>query len=212
MKSNFVSSVSFTNWRAPLAAVRLMAESLDGGRIVEEDKRRDYYRLIVQECPPPVRTGGECPRSLAHRRRAQELPLRAGRPGGAAAAERRHHGTVRGAERQVTLRLAPDAAARFAALLGCCRRVEQSLVNLLGQCYQAFARRLDRGNRSGAGGQAKSACGVEDSGAGDSGPLSSDASLSCSIGNGTETAPGDKRCRHWIDHRAQRGGSAWRTA
>jgi len=49
MKSNFVSSVSH-ELRAPLAAVRLMAESLDGGRVADQTKQRDYYRLIVQEC------------------------------------------------------------------------------------------------------------------------------------------------------------------
>jgi len=49
MKSNFVSSVSH-ELRAPLAAVRLMAESLDGGRVADEAKQKDYYRLILQEC------------------------------------------------------------------------------------------------------------------------------------------------------------------
>jgi signal transduction histidine kinase len=49
MKSNFVSSVSH-ELRAPIAAVRLMAESLDAGRIADDAKKRDYFRLIVQEC------------------------------------------------------------------------------------------------------------------------------------------------------------------
>jgi signal transduction histidine kinase len=49
MTSNFVSSVSH-ELRAPLASVRLMAESLDQGRITDDEKRRDYFRLIVQEC------------------------------------------------------------------------------------------------------------------------------------------------------------------
>jgi signal transduction histidine kinase len=49
MKSNFVSSVSH-ELRAPIAAVRLMAESLDAGRISDDVKKRDYFRLIVQEC------------------------------------------------------------------------------------------------------------------------------------------------------------------
>jgi len=49
MKSNFVSSVSH-ELRAPIAAVRLMAESLDRGTVAEESKRKDYFRLIVQEC------------------------------------------------------------------------------------------------------------------------------------------------------------------
>ena len=49
MKSNFVSSVSH-ELRAPIAAVRLMAESLDAGRISDDVKKKDYFRLIVQEC------------------------------------------------------------------------------------------------------------------------------------------------------------------
>jgi signal transduction histidine kinase len=49
MKSNFVSSVSH-ELRAPIAAVRLMAESLEQGRISGEAKQREYFRLIVQEC------------------------------------------------------------------------------------------------------------------------------------------------------------------
>ncbi len=49
MKSNFVSSVSH-ELRAPIASVRLMAESLDRGKISEPAKQREYFRFIVQEC------------------------------------------------------------------------------------------------------------------------------------------------------------------
>jgi signal transduction histidine kinase len=49
MKSNLVSSVSH-ELRAPLAAVRLMAESLESGRVDGAEKQTDYYRLIVREC------------------------------------------------------------------------------------------------------------------------------------------------------------------
>lgn len=49
MTSNFVSSVSH-ELRAPLASMRLMAESLDRGKVENEKKRKDYFRLIVQEC------------------------------------------------------------------------------------------------------------------------------------------------------------------
>jgi signal transduction histidine kinase len=49
MKSNLVSSVSH-ELRAPIAAVRLMAESLESSRVDGEEKRKDYYRLIVREC------------------------------------------------------------------------------------------------------------------------------------------------------------------
>jgi signal transduction histidine kinase len=49
MKSNLVSSVSH-ELRAPIAAVRLMAESLESGRVGGAEKEKDYYRLIVREC------------------------------------------------------------------------------------------------------------------------------------------------------------------
>jgi signal transduction histidine kinase len=47
LKSNFVSSVSH-ELRAPIASVRLMAESLDGGKISDASKQREYFRF--QEC------------------------------------------------------------------------------------------------------------------------------------------------------------------
>ena len=49
LKSNFVSSVSH-ELRAPIASVRLLAESLERGKITDEPKRQDYFRLIGQEC------------------------------------------------------------------------------------------------------------------------------------------------------------------
>jgi signal transduction histidine kinase len=49
MKSNFVSSVSH-ELRAPIASVRLMAESLERGKISGEQKQGEYFRFIVQEC------------------------------------------------------------------------------------------------------------------------------------------------------------------
>ncbi len=49
LKSNFVSSVSH-ELRAPIASVRLMAESLDRGKITDHGKQRDYFRFISQEC------------------------------------------------------------------------------------------------------------------------------------------------------------------
>jgi signal transduction histidine kinase len=49
MKSNFVSSVSH-ELRAPIASVRLMAESLDRGKISDSHKQAGYFKLIVQEC------------------------------------------------------------------------------------------------------------------------------------------------------------------
>jgi len=49
MKSNFVSSVSH-ELRTPIAAVRLMAENLAGGKIPEAPRQQEYFRFIVQEC------------------------------------------------------------------------------------------------------------------------------------------------------------------
>jgi signal transduction histidine kinase len=49
LKSNFVSSVSH-ELRAPIASVRLMAESLEGRKIAEPEKQQEYFRFIVQEC------------------------------------------------------------------------------------------------------------------------------------------------------------------
>jgi signal transduction histidine kinase len=49
LKSNFVSSVSH-ELRAPIASVRLMAESLERGKISEPAKQQEYFRFISQEC------------------------------------------------------------------------------------------------------------------------------------------------------------------
>jgi signal transduction histidine kinase len=49
LKSNFVSSVSH-ELRAPIASVRLMAESLERGKIPDTTKQQEYFRFIVQEC------------------------------------------------------------------------------------------------------------------------------------------------------------------
>jgi signal transduction histidine kinase len=49
MKSNFVSSVSH-ELRAPIASVRLLAESLERGKIAQPARQNEYFRFIVQEC------------------------------------------------------------------------------------------------------------------------------------------------------------------
>lgn len=49
MKSNFVSSVSH-ELRAPVASLRLMAESLECGRITDREKQSEYFRFIAREC------------------------------------------------------------------------------------------------------------------------------------------------------------------
>ena len=48
MKTNFVSSVSH-ELRAPIASMRLLAESLERGKIAEAAKQQEYYRFLVQE-------------------------------------------------------------------------------------------------------------------------------------------------------------------
>jgi two-component system, OmpR family, phosphate regulon sensor histidine kinase PhoR len=48
MKSDFVSNVSH-ELRTPLALIRMYAETLEMGRIVDEPKRQEYYRIIGQE-------------------------------------------------------------------------------------------------------------------------------------------------------------------
>ncbi len=49
LKSNFVSSVSH-ELRAPLASVRLMAESLERGKVADAPRQHEYFGFIVQEC------------------------------------------------------------------------------------------------------------------------------------------------------------------
>ena len=49
LKTNFVSSVSH-ELRAPIASVRLLAESLDRGTVTDEARRREYFQLMGQEC------------------------------------------------------------------------------------------------------------------------------------------------------------------
>jgi len=49
LKSNFVSSVSH-ELRAPIASVRLMAESLERGKVADAPKQNEYFRFIGEEC------------------------------------------------------------------------------------------------------------------------------------------------------------------
>jgi signal transduction histidine kinase len=48
MKSNFVSSVSH-ELRAPIASMRLLAESLQRGKVADETKQKEYFGFLVQE-------------------------------------------------------------------------------------------------------------------------------------------------------------------
>lgn len=49
LKSNFVSSVSH-ELRTPIASVRLLAESLERGKVSDPQKQNEYFRFIGQEC------------------------------------------------------------------------------------------------------------------------------------------------------------------
>lgn len=49
LKSDFVSSVSH-ELRAPIASVRLMAESLERGKVSDPARQHEYFRFIDQEC------------------------------------------------------------------------------------------------------------------------------------------------------------------
>jgi signal transduction histidine kinase len=128
MKSNFVSSVSH-ELRAPLGAIRLMAESLHGGRIIEEDKRRDYYRLIVQECR---RLSGLVENVLDLSRIGDGDKSYHFEPVDLAALLRQSAAIMEpcAAERRVTLRLTRDAADNLRPCWDAAA-VQQSLVNLL---------------------------------------------------------------------------------
>ena len=49
LKSDFVSSVSH-ELRAPIASVRLMAESLERGKVADPARQHEYFQFIDQEC------------------------------------------------------------------------------------------------------------------------------------------------------------------
>jgi len=49
MKTNFIASVTH-ELRAPVASLQLLSEGLEAGTVSDEVKRRDYFRLMVEEC------------------------------------------------------------------------------------------------------------------------------------------------------------------
>lgn len=133
MQGNFVSSVSH-ELRAPIASVRLLAESLDRGKVPDGAKRAEYFRLIVHECR---RLAALIENVLDYSRIDQGRKQYEFEPTDLGALVEQ---TVRvmepyAAERQVTLR-SSLAAASVAAAAGLHpeldgRAVQQALVNLV---------------------------------------------------------------------------------
>jgi signal transduction histidine kinase len=130
MQSNFVSSVSH-ELRAPIAAVRLMAESLESGRVTSAGQQTGYYRLIVRECR---RLSTLLENVLDSSRIDQDRKQYRFEPVDAAALLRHTVGLMEpnAAERQVHLALTEPPPA-FETLQPCWdgEAIEQSLVNLL---------------------------------------------------------------------------------
>jgi len=48
MKSDFVSTVSH-EFKSPLTSIRQLAEMLQGGRVPSEERRREYYQVLVEQ-------------------------------------------------------------------------------------------------------------------------------------------------------------------
>jgi signal transduction histidine kinase len=130
MKSNFVSSVSH-ELRAPIAAVQLMGESLDRGKIADEARQKIYFRLIVQECR---RLSSLVENVLDFSRIDQGRKRYSFEPTDMAALARQAVALMEpcAAERQVRLAMA-EPLSDVADLRPCWdgHAVEQSLVNLL---------------------------------------------------------------------------------
>ena len=97
MKSNFVSSVSH-ELRAPIASVRLMAESLERGKIPEPPKQKRVFPLHRPGMPPALVAHRERARLLAHRAGPQAIRVRADGPARAGEADGEADGAVCGGE------------------------------------------------------------------------------------------------------------------
>jgi signal transduction histidine kinase len=132
MKSNFVSSVSH-ELRAPIASVRLLAESLEKGKIHEPAKQVEYFRFIGQECR---RLSGLIQNVLDFSRIEQGRKQYEFEPTDILALVKETAGLMRtyAEEREVRLRLNLDASVGDAQSLELCvdgRAIQQALVNLI---------------------------------------------------------------------------------
>jgi signal transduction histidine kinase len=127
MKSNFVSSVSH-ELRAPIASVRLMAESLERGKVQEPGKQHEYFQFIVQECR---RLSSLVENVLDFSRIEQGRKQYEFEPTDIAALTRRTAGLMEtyAAERQVRLEVALPDSAVAASVDG--KALQQALVNLI---------------------------------------------------------------------------------
>ena len=132
LKSNFVSSVSH-ELRAPISSVRLLAESLERGKVPEASKQQEYFRFMVQECR---RLSALVENVLDFSRIEQGRKEYDFEPTDLVALARQ---TVKlmesyAAERQVTIALTipePEAAALTSEPVVDGKAIQQALVNLL---------------------------------------------------------------------------------
>ena len=132
MKSNFVSSVSH-ELRAPIASVRLLAESLEKGKITEPQKQFEYFRFIGQECR---RLSGLIQNVLDFSRIEQGRKQYEFEPTDMMALVRETVALMQtyAAEKQVSLRLdlgAMSAASEKLELSVDSRAIQQALINLV---------------------------------------------------------------------------------
>ena len=128
-KSNFVSSVSH-ELRAPIAAVRLMAENLARGKISGPERQDEYFHFIVQECR---RLSALIENVLDFSRIEQGRKQYEFEPANLAALA---EATVKllapyAAEKGVRLEFVPDLRAPIAELLLDGRALQQAIVNLI---------------------------------------------------------------------------------
>lgn len=130
LKTNFVSSVSH-ELRAPLASVRLLAESLARGTVSDPARQREYFGFIVQECrrlSALIANVLDFARIEQGRKQYQFEPTDVG----ALIRQTVQLAEPQAAERQVTLRLeGPDLPTGSLEAVWDGQAIQQALLNLL---------------------------------------------------------------------------------